>query len=177
MHNAFYLRKTAIFFKIAPMAPFTLWKSANDAFWKSKTVVQKIFHGTWSGHMVGAHGRGTYDQHESLRLRRGVLQFTLPTSREHITLTHSHSRTYTPKDIIRTQKIYLLGNHCILIYFSSMKWIGALRREWLSRNAFSLKKTHIFFKIAPISKMVNAQRVFLKENTHFLQDRPHLKNG
>ena len=54
--------------------------------------------------MVGAHGRGTYDQHESLRLRRGVLQFTLPTSREHITLTHSHSRTYTPKDIIRTQK-------------------------------------------------------------------------
>ena len=59
--------------------------------------------------MVGAPGRGTYDQHESLRLRRGVLQFTLPTSREHITLTHSHSRTYTPKDIIRTQKINLLG--------------------------------------------------------------------
>ena len=59
--------------------------------------------------MVGAHGRGTYDQHESLRLRRGVLQVTLPTSREHITLTHSHSRTYTPKDIIRTQKINLLG--------------------------------------------------------------------
>ena len=68
--------------------------------------------GTWSGHMVGAHGRGTYDQHESLRLRRGVLQFTLPTSREHITLTHSHSRTYTPKDIIRTQKINLLGKKC-----------------------------------------------------------------
>ena len=54
-------------------------------------------------------GRKTYDQHESLRLRRRVLQFTLPTSREHITLTHSHSRTYTPKDIIRTQKINLLG--------------------------------------------------------------------
>ena len=66
---------------------------------------------TWSGHLVGTPGRGTYDQHESLRLRRAVLQFTLPTSREHITLTHSHSRTYTPKDIIRTQKINLLGKN------------------------------------------------------------------
>ena len=40
-------------------------------------------------------------------------------------------------------------------------------------------KTAIFIKIAPITyfleKMVNAQRVFLKENGHFLQDRPHLK--
>ena len=72
-------------------------------------MVQKNFPGTWSGHLVGAPGGGTYDQHESLRLRRAVLQFTLPTSREHITLTHSHSRTYTPKDIIRTQKINLLG--------------------------------------------------------------------
>ena len=63
MHNAFYLRKTAIFFKIAPMAPFTLWKSANNAFWKSKTVVQKIFHGTWWGHLVGAHGGGTWSGH------------------------------------------------------------------------------------------------------------------
>ena len=66
---------------------------------------------TWWQHLVGAPGRGTYDQHESLRLRRRVLQFTLPTSREHITLTHSHSRTYTPKDIIRTQKINLLGKN------------------------------------------------------------------
>ena len=59
----------------------------------------------------GGPGGGTSYQHESLRLRRGVLQFTLPTSREHITLTHSHSRTYTPKDIIRTQKINLLGKN------------------------------------------------------------------
>ena len=66
---------------------------------------------TWWGHLVGTPGGDTYDQHESLRLRRAVLQFTLPTSREHITLTHSHSRTYTPKDIIRTQKINLLGKN------------------------------------------------------------------
>ena len=67
---------------------------------------------TWWQDLVAGPGGNTYDQHESLRLRRGVLQFTLPTSREHITLTHSHSRTYTPKDIIRTQKINLLGKIC-----------------------------------------------------------------
>ena len=37
---------------------------------------------------------------------------------------------------------------------------------------------HIYLAICIsyfISKMVNAQRVFLKENSHFLQDRPHHK--
>ena len=84
-------------------------------------MVQKNFPGTWSGHLVGTPGGDTYDQHESLRLRRAVLQFTLPTSREHITLTHSHSRTYTPKDIIRTQKIYLLGKNVIGKYNTPSK--------------------------------------------------------
>ena len=69
----------------------------------------------------------------------------------------------------------------------------------LTQNALYVRKTAIFIKIAPIAhflektinakcilprktakslkslKMVNAQRVFLKENSHFLQDRPHLK--
>ena len=76
---------------------------------------------TWWGHLVGTPGRDTYDQHESLRLRRAVLQFTLPTSREHITLTHSHSRTYTPKDIIRTQKINILGKTFKTVYKLSIR--------------------------------------------------------
>ena len=83
-------------------------------------------------------GGKTYDQHESLRLRRGVLQFTLPTSREHITLTHSHSRTYTPKDIIRTQKINLLGKN----YSNSSYKICGLLHRWIS--TFSALQNSMF---------------------------------
>ena len=96
---------------------------------------------TWWGHLVGTPGRGTYDQHESLRLRRAVLQFTLPTSREHITLTHSHSRTYTPKDIIRTQKINLLGKK----RFSSKptsRCIQLARQRQRTSPAFRSMKKH-----------------------------------
>ena len=103
---------------------------------------------TLSGHLVGTPGRGTYDQHESLRLRRAVLQFTLPTSREHITLTHSHSRTYTPKDIIRTQKMkknqHFISNSMFFILilmkiyrnFNNFPKIVKNIRDFINFNAF-----------------------------------------
>ena len=53
--------------------------------------------------------------------------------------------------------------------------------KWLTsptQNAFYLGKTAIFIKIAPIEKWVkksNAKRVLLQENNHFHQDRPHHK--
>ena len=57
--------------------------------------------------MVGAHGRGTSYQHESLRLRLGVLPVTLPTDREHDhthSLTHSYTHTHTHTLIIRSRE-------------------------------------------------------------------------
>ena len=47
-----------------------------------------------------------------------------------------------------------------------------------TQNAFYLRKTTIFIKIAPIIKWLkksNAKRIFKKENSHFHQDRPHRK--
>ena len=52
-----------------------------------------------------------------------------------------------------------------------------VRTKLLKQNTF-LQELHLLGLITLKSlKMVNAQRVFLKENSHFLQDRPHLKNG
>ena len=120
-----FLKENGHFLQDRPHSPHSISlssvKATNDRIYWGEWVVQKIWTGpgggTWSGHLVGAHGGGTSYQHESLRLRRDVLPVTHPTSREHITLTHSHSRTYTPKDIIRTQKIYLLGKNSVKLYF------------------------------------------------------------
>ena len=46
-----------------------------------------------------------------------------------------------------------------------------------TRDAFSLRKMTIFIQIAPTyinPQQSNAKRVFFKENSHFLEDRPHL---
>ena len=58
--------------------------------------------------MVGAHGRGTSYQHESSGSGGGSSRLPTPQTGNMITHTHSHY-THTPKDIIRTQKINLLG--------------------------------------------------------------------
>ena len=45
-----------------------------------------------------------------------------------------------------------------------------------TQNAFSVTKTAIFIKIAPIVKWLkksNVKRILLRENSHFHQDRPH----
>ena len=72
-------------------------------------MVQKILNGTWSGHLVGAPGRKTSYQHESSGSGGVSSRLPSPQTGNMITLTHSHTRTHTPKDIIRTQKINLLG--------------------------------------------------------------------
>ena len=84
-------------------------------------MVQKSLRRTWSGHLVGAHGRGTWwghlvgtpggdtsYQHESSGSGGGSSRLPTPQTGNMITHTHSHY-THTPKDIIRTQKINLLG--------------------------------------------------------------------
>ena len=63
---------------------------------------------TWWGHLVGTPGRGTSYQHESSGSGGGSSRLPTPQTGNMITHTHSHY-THTPKDIIRTQKINLLG--------------------------------------------------------------------
>ena len=107
-----FLKGNSHFLQDRPHGPVFLFENPPMMHFQ----IRKRWYKNFPRDLVGAPGRNTYDQHESLRLRRGVLQFTLPTSREHITLTHSHSRTYTPKDIIRTQKINLLGKKQETLY-------------------------------------------------------------
>ena len=102
-----FLKGNCHFLQDRPHSPVFLFENPPIMHFQ----IRKRWYKNFPRDLVGGPGGKTYDQHESLRLRRGVLQFTLPTSREHITLTHSHSRTYTPKDIIRTQKINLLGKN------------------------------------------------------------------
>ena len=65
---------------------------------------------TWSEHLVGTPGRGTSYQHESSGSGGGSSRLPTPQTGNMITHTNSHyTHTHTPKDIIRTQKIYLLG--------------------------------------------------------------------
>ena len=128
------MKKTAIFIKIAPRRLILYLKIDHWLVFKEEIGGTKKFapdlvgaHGgdTWWGHLVGTPGGDTWWGHLLptwvLRLRRGILPVTHPAAREH---DHTHSltlHTHTPKDIIRTQKINILGKTFKTVYKLSIR--------------------------------------------------------
>ena len=105
-----------------------------------------------------------------INLKSSPWKILYPSKRYFLIWKSSFSVASSPLKILYPSKRYFL------IWKSSFSVTSSLLapfKKTCGRDAFSLRKTAIFMKIAPIQKMVNAQRVFLKENGHFHEDRPH----
>ena len=163
---------------------FFLWKSTNGPFSKRECTCTLRFGGVFA-HSLFENRSMVHFQRENAPVPSDLAAFSLILSLKIDQWSIFKERMHLYSPIWRPSRFFTLSKStndrfwkrectCTLRF-------GGLFAHFLFQNRpmidFERGSAPVPSDLAAFWRSTRSQRVFLKENSHFLQDRPHLKNG